>query len=454
MIAGCPNCKARYTVDDAKVGPQGINLKCPKCQTVFKVTKDAAPAAPRPAAPAAPAAPRPPAPAAPRPPAPAAPVAPRPAAPAAPVAPRPAAPAAPRPAAPAAPVAPRPAAPAAPRPAAPAAPAAPRPAAPAAPAAPRPAAPAAPRPAAPPAPAAPRPAAPAAPRPAAPAAPAAPATKPLATGPYKPKTPSLGTVLVADSDDAFLKHIAKLLLQDSFTVYLAHDGAVAMELMKSKVPQAAIVDVGLPKIFGFEIAEMTKQDPALKDKVKIILLGSVYEKDRYRRQPQSFYGADEYIEKHHDGPVIMQKVRKLVLNEPEPTPPAPAEEVAPAPVSPAPPPAPAARPAPAPAPAAPAPAPRPAAPPAPGAAPTPDDPAHQKAARLARTIISDILLYNPEQVVRGIKEGNVYELLAKDIEDGSKHYNSRVAESIRAQRNYFKEAFEAMIAKKKGELGI
>jgi len=249
--------------------------------------------------------------------------------------------------------------------------------------------------------------------------------------------------LVADSDDGFLKHIAKLLLQNSFTVYLAHDGAVAMELMKSKHPQAAIVDVGLPKIFGFEIAEMVKQDPALKDKTKVILLGSVYEKDRYRRQPQSYYGADEYIEKHHDGPVILSKVKKLVLNIPEPAAP-PAEE------APAPPPATAPAPTAA-APAAPAPAPRPV----PSAAPpVPDDPAHQKAARLARTIISDILLYNPEQVVRGIKEGNIYELLAKDIEDGSKHYHSRVSAEIQSQRDYFKEAFEAMIAKKKVELGL
>ncbi len=294
------------------------------------------------------------------------------------------------------------------------------------------------------------------------AKPAAPPAKPLATGPYQPSTPSLGKVLVADSDDAFLRHIARVLLQGSFTVYLAHDGAVAMELIKLKAPQVAIVDVALPKIFGFEVAEMVKKDPALKAKTSVVLLGSVFEKDRFRRQPQSLYGADEYIEKHHDGKAVLAKVRRMILGEPEP----PLEEEQPEEAAaPAAPPAPAKAPAAPPAPAAPA---APAAPPAPARAPAPagpaaapsafppvlEDPAHQKAARLARTIVSDLALYNPDLVARGAKEGNVYDLLAKDISDGVKHYNSRVSEEIRAERDYFKEAMENMIAKKRVDLGL
>lgn len=83
-----------------------------------------------------------------------------------------------------------------------------------------------------------------------------------------------------------------------------------------------------------------------------------------------------------------------------------------------------------------------------------DDPAHQKAARLARTIVSDISLYNTDLVTQGVKEGNIYDLLAKDISDGLKHYNGKVSEEIRNQRDYFKEAFEAMIERKKKELGM
>jgi CheY-like chemotaxis protein len=249
-----------------------------------------------------------------------------------------------------------------------------------------------------------------------------------------PSTPSKGTIVIGDGDQNYLKHIARILLGSGYTLYLAEDGAKTMELVASKVPAVVIVDVGLPQVYGFEIAEKVKADPGLAA-VKVILVASVHEKDRYRRAPQELYGADAYIEKHHDGPAILAKVQELTTGVPAPVP------------APAPAPAPTAAPAPTP---APAPAPVPAA----VRAPASDDPEHKKAARLARTIVSDVELYNPDLVVRGVKEGTIYQLLAKDIQDGLKHYNSRVSEKVRKERDYFREAMEDLIAKKKKALGL
>jgi predicted Zn finger-like uncharacterized protein len=114
MEVRCDKCQARYRVDDARIGPQGLTMRCGKCQNTFKVTRpEALPTVPEQA-------PVPPAPA-PRP-APAKPAA-RPAEPAAnstmvfgqsPVAPKPVMPAAAKPPAPKpAPAAAKPAPPAA-----------------------------------------------------------------------------------------------------------------------------------------------------------------------------------------------------------------------------------------------------------------------------------------------------------------------------------------------------
>ncbi len=432
MIVLCPKCKTRYKVDENKIGDQGQRLRCSKCQTVFRVKKPARQQAQPPASPQPPRQQQAQPPASPQP--------------------------------------PRQQQdqpqPEQPQPEQPQQQAQPQPEQPQQP------------------------------------APKPPPKKPLSVGPYKPKVESKGTLVVADADDTFLRHVARLLLQNGYTLYLAHDGAVAMELIKTKKPRVAIVDVALPKVYGFEITEMVKGDETLKQQTKIILLGEVYEKERYRRKPQSLYGADEYIEKHHDGPEVLEKVGSLISGKPAPpeehkpeaqpeppprpedapgpqpskapqAPPAPPEPAAaakppapPEPPSPRQPQAEAAEP-PAPAPpepkAPPAPPQAPAAPAAPqapaaqapaGPPPAPDDPTHQKAARLARTIISDITLYNPDMVEKAVKEGNVYELLAKDIEDGLKHFNSRVPEEVRNQRDYFKEAMDAMIQKKRSELGL
>src|SRR5437870_440425 len=63
MDVRCDKCQARYRIDDARVGPQGLAMRCGKCGNTFRATREvaqhaaAAPTAARPAAtPAAPAA--------------------------------------------------------------------------------------------------------------------------------------------------------------------------------------------------------------------------------------------------------------------------------------------------------------------------------------------------------------------------------------------------------------
>jgi len=55
---------------------------------------------------------------------------------------------------------------------------------------------------------------------------------------------------------------------------------------------------------------------------------------------------------------------------------------------------------------------------------------------------------------KGVVEGNFFTLLAKDIDDGRKHYLSRVGPEISAGADYYKLALEDLIAKKKKKLGI
>ena len=404
MIVACPKCHTKYRVDETKIPDAGLKLRCTKCTSIFLARKPAA--APAPAAPRPPAAAPPPGP--------------------------------PRPAVP-------PARPAAPK-------AAP------------------PKPAAPPTPARP-----------------APAAAPVQVkGPLPPRSgPPKATVLIANAELPYLQELTDQIRGAGYAVYQTQDGASALAAIKSKRPQVAIVDVALPGVLGFQISEQVKADPALRAQTKIILIGSVYEKDRFRREPQSLYGADEYIEKHHDGPQILSKIQKLLAPAaaPPPRPAAPKPVAAPPPPKPAAPPRPMAAP-PLLKPAAPSAPPRPmaappllnpaapSAPPRPMAAPPvpakpsaaaayapagveiPEDPAHQKAARLARTIIADIALYNPEEVARGVKEGNLKALLAKDLGDGRKHYQSKVAPEIQKQVDYFEVAIQGLIARKKKELGL
>ena len=44
MIIACPNCEARYRIDDARVGSPGARLRCARCQTLFRLPEAAPPA--------------------------------------------------------------------------------------------------------------------------------------------------------------------------------------------------------------------------------------------------------------------------------------------------------------------------------------------------------------------------------------------------------------------------
>jgi predicted Zn finger-like uncharacterized protein len=45
MEVRCDKCQARYRVDDNRIGPQGLTMRCGKCQNTFKVTRSPPPPA-------------------------------------------------------------------------------------------------------------------------------------------------------------------------------------------------------------------------------------------------------------------------------------------------------------------------------------------------------------------------------------------------------------------------
>ena len=137
----------------------------------------------------------------------------------------------------------------------------------------------------------------------------------------------------------------------------------------------------------------------------------------------------------------------------EPAPAAPAPD-APAPAAPAPaaPALPEAPPAPAPSPQAAAPATSagpPAAPAAPAAAATGDPAEHEKAARLARIIVSDVVLYNPEKFEAAVAAGNVHEALEADLAEGRVLLAQRIDAQVRAQTDFLADEL-VRVARERG----
>ena len=78
------------------------------------------------------------------------------------------------------------------------------------------------------------------------------------------------------------------------------------------------------------------------------------------------------------------------------------------------------------------------------------------AARLARTIVADIALYNREKIQSGIKNDNIFDLLDKELKEGLALYRSRVDKELEKTNNFYNRAVVDILIKRYGtvESGI
>lgn len=75
----------------------------------------------------------------------------------------------------------------------------------------------------------------------------------------------------------------------------------------------------------------------------------------------------------------------------------------------------------------------------------------EAARRLARAIASDLSLYNEEKILEGLKNDNLYELLAEEIEEGRELFQSRVTPDL-FEKNFYDRAIIDLLIKSKGHI--
>jgi|CXWL01.1.fsa_nt_gi hypothetical protein len=75
-----------------------------------------------------------------------------------------------------------------------------------------------------------------------------------------------------------------------------------------------------------------------------------------------------------------------------------------------------------------------------------DEPSHEEARRLARLLVSEIQLYNQEEVEEGRRNRDLYERLKDDIDRSRQLYEERVDPAIRESTDYFYQELVRQLA--------
>jgi two-component system, sensor histidine kinase len=91
------------------------------------------------------------------------------------------------------------------------------------------------------------------------------------------------TRILLVEDHVEVAHAQKLLLKAiGYQVAVAHDGPTAVQMAKADIPDVCILDIGLPGLDGYEVAQLLQADPVTRG-IRLIALTAYGSPDDHRR---------------------------------------------------------------------------------------------------------------------------------------------------------------------------
>ena len=220
---------------------------------------------------------------------------------------------------------------------------------------------------------------------------------PRAAQPAAKAAPPQRRAAIADDPRPFRDFLQRELGKLGFEAQVFDTGDAALDYVRRQGADLVIANVHLKGKMGVELAEEIKNDPQLRE-TRVALIGPLFRANRFRNDPAALYGADEYIEEQIPARAFKNRIDSMFDHGED----APKED--------------------------------------------------QAAQRLARLILSDIVIRHPDRVEEGLRSGTFFEVLKKEIEDGRAYYESHVPLRVRQNSEYFNETLQGFVQMKREEL--
>jgi CheY-like chemotaxis protein/anti-sigma regulatory factor (Ser/Thr protein kinase) len=107
----------------------------------------------------------------------------------------------------------------------------------------------------------------------------------------KPARPNIAPryrFLIVDDNVDSAESLAELLTLTGHEVRTAHDGTTALIEAQSHRPEVVLLDIGLPRMNGYEVARRMREFTGLRETVLIAMTGYGQEEDRRKSQEAGF----------------------------------------------------------------------------------------------------------------------------------------------------------------------
>ena len=129
------------------------------------------------------------------------------------------------------------------------------------------------------------------------------------TGVSEPPLPTMRRrVLIVDDSEDGAESLAMLLQLGGHETHIAHDGVEAIEAAQKLRPDVVLLDIGLPRLNGYEVCHRLRKEPWAKDLMLVALTGWGQEEDRHRSKEAGF---DAHLVKPVDHDALLRLLASL-----------------------------------------------------------------------------------------------------------------------------------------------
>jgi CheY-like chemotaxis protein len=123
----------------------------------------------------------------------------------------------------------------------------------------------------------------------------------------------MAKILLVEDNEMNRDMLSRRLERRGFTVVIAADGGVGVELARSSAPDLILMDMSLPVIDGWEATRILKADPATAKIPVIALTAHAMAEDRAKAMAA---GCDDFDTKPVELPRLLGKIDAMLKTPP------------------------------------------------------------------------------------------------------------------------------------------
>jgi CheY-like chemotaxis protein len=116
-------------------------------------------------------------------------------------------------------------------------------------------------------------------------------------------------ILIADDNRDAAESLAMLLQLDGHEVTIVHDGQAALAAVQSRRPEIVLLDIGMPKLSGYEVARQVRQGLLGRTVTLVAVTGWGQESDKARALAAGF-------NHHFTKPIETERLNELIRSTP------------------------------------------------------------------------------------------------------------------------------------------